>query len=332
MDNNYQNTPKQQKVSVREQKKNRVMMAIAITFTLLLVLFTVLLCINVVMELRGPSKSPDEELPNDPADPSENEQPSDGDTTVYQTISLSSRAIGEGSLILVNASHVYQFPATNDHLVDVYTEQENAKTRGVYFQLAKKLSMDKTAYQAMNKMLTEFARQSGRSTVLLADAYRSYEQQAALNSATKAGYSDSHTGLSCALQVSEGGHTGYLSDAAVYDWIYQNCHKYGFTVRYPAGKENVTGVSDYDYYFRYVGYPHAYAMKTRGLCLEEYVELLRNYSKESPLKLTTDDGSTYEIYYVTATGEETAVTVPADGSYTVSGDNKDGFIVTVKLS
>ena len=330
MENNVQqSTPKQQKLSLREQKKNRVMMAIALTFTLLLVLFTVLLFVNVIMELRGPADTPSDELPGEPSAPSENEQPSGGDTTVYQTISLPSSAIGEGALILVNSTHVYQFPDTNTHLVDIYTEQENAQTRGLYYQLAKKLYMDKTAYQAMNKMLSEFSIMSGHATVLMADAYRSYEQQAALNSATKAGYSDSHTGLSCALQISGG---GYLSDSSAYDWIYQNCYKYGFTVRYPAGKEDVTGVSDYDYYFRYVGYPHAYAMKVKGVCLEEYLELLRNYSSDSPLKLTTDDGSVYNIYYVTATGEQTSLSVPADGNYTVSGDNKDGFIVTVKLS
>lgn len=332
--NNYQpsNTPKQQKTGLREQKKNRVMMAIAATFTLLLILFTVLLCINLIMEIKGPSSPSEDDEIGGKEDPSQNDLPQlpDGGETEYEMLTLPATAVGEGSLILVNSSHVYQFPADNGHLVDIYTEQENAKTRTVYYQLAKKLYMDATAYQAVNKMLIEFSRQSGLSSVLMADAYRSYEQQQSLNSSTKAGYSDSHTGLSCALRVSENGNTTDLSASAQYDWIYQNCYKYGFTVRYPLGKEDVTGVSDYDYYFRYVGYPHAYAMKVQGKCLEEYVAMLRNYSVEAPFELMTDDGSKYSIYYVTATGEQTSVAVPKDGSYTVSGDNDSGFIVTVK--
>ena len=85
--NNYQssNTPKQQKTGLREQKKNRVMMAIAVTFTLLLILFTVLLCINLIMEIKGPSLPAEDDEIGGKENPSQNEQPQlpDDGETVY---------------------------------------------------------------------------------------------------------------------------------------------------------------------------------------------------------------------------------------------------------
>lgn len=60
-----------------------------------------------------------------------------------------------------------------------------------------------------------------------------------------------------------------------------NAYKYGFVIRYPDGKESVTGVSDYNYAFRYVGYAHAYYMHENGLCLEEYISLLQKKYSDS---------------------------------------------------
>ena len=52
---------------------------------------------------------------------------------------------------------------------------------------------------------------------------------------------------------------------------------YGFIERYQAGKEHITGIAAEPWHFRYVGRPHARLMSDNGLCLEEYVELLRSY-------------------------------------------------------
>lgn len=50
---------------------------------------------------------------------------------------------------------------------------------------------------------------------------------------------------------------------------------YGFILRYPAGKEAVTGIAHEPWHFRYVGAPHAARMAAAGLCLEEYAEAAR---------------------------------------------------------
>lgn len=57
-------------------------------------------------------------------------------------------------------------------------------------------------------------------------------------------------------------------------WLRENAEQFGFVMRYPEGKENVTGVIYEPWHYRYVGVEHAAAMNEQGLCLEEYVEQL----------------------------------------------------------
>ena len=71
-----------------------------------------------------------------------------------------------------------------------------------------------------------------------------------------------------------------------------------------------------------------------GICLEQYIELMRMYPFNGEHLLITDyNAEMYEIYYVSKDMESefTQVPVPKDKSYTISGDNIGGFIVTVKV-
>ena len=167
------------------------------------------------------------------------------------------------------------------------------------------------------------------ATFAISSAYRTLEDQEALNSSVQPGYSDHHTGYCVAIQYSD--RSGLEND----HWFYQNCYKYGFVVRYPEGKEGITGVSDYKHCLRYVGVAHATYMYEHNLCMEEYLDLLKNTYNSSAqrLNIVAADGFVYETYYVEASGSEvTTIDVPTSNyEYTVSGDNRSGFIVTVKL-
>lgn len=103
---------------------------------------------------------------------------------------------------------------------------------------------------------------------------------------------------------------------------------YGFIERYPKGKEGVTGIGHEPWHFRYVGYPHSEIMSEYGLTLEEYMAWIKQFSCQSPLRWTKGSQVT-EIFYTEAfqTGT-TAITLPEDSLYTISGNNVDGFIVT----
>ncbi len=329
----------------RIRYQSMTLMAIAITFALLLLVIAVLLCTMLIKDDSDHTG----DLPQDP--PSGDTTPGDGTGTTPPTGNegndptggtenppapprseiRTSDQIHTGNLILVNKTHKYEFPLNGGNLINVYNEQEAAGTRGQYFQLpGSKLYMEQNAYFQMNKWLKEF----NDSSLHLVGAYRTYEMQESLNSSIPAGYSDSHTGLSCELRTqNQAGHPVKISPET-HRALYDNAYKYGFIVRYPADKNTLTEVPNYTYYFRYVGYVHAYLINTNNFCLEEYILYLQRYTYgENSLKVTTPDGSNYEIYYVKASGtQQTIIPLPAEGSYTISGDNEGGFIVTVKAS
>ena len=57
--------------------------------------------------------------------------------------------------------------------------------------------------------------------------------------------------------------------------------KYGFIVRYPVGKENITGYENEVWHLRYVGKKLATTLKNKGITLEEYYKKEYNKEKEN---------------------------------------------------
>ncbi len=245
-----------------------------------------------------------------------------------------------GPLVLVNASHKYVFP-------DVQPEKDEnlEEISGVllsndarpYEQSGISKYMNKDALLALDRMLTDFAAKTGKKNTSIRAAYRTEEDQNKLYtdnpSATAPGYSDHHTGYGCALKYTKEGVGGSfdLASDTDYNQLYELASKYGFISRYPVGKEDKTGVSDYPEYFRYVGNAHAAYMTEKGLCLEEYIETLKTYTQSKPLEIKDADGVKYLVYYVSVSGN-TAVKCPTNFAYTVSGTNEGGVVITVNLS
>lgn len=86
----------------------------------------------------------------------------------------------------------------------------------------------------------------------------------------KPGYSEHETGL--AIDFSNPNKPE--ENASMWEWLENNSYKYGFVLRYPKDKTNVTKVSNEEWHYRYVGKDIAKEMKTTGKCLEEYVNNL----------------------------------------------------------
>lgn len=87
------------------------------------------------------------------------------------------------------------------------------------------------------------------------------------------GHSEHQTGLAFDL------NSLYKSfgDTAEGKWLAANCHRYGFIIRYPEGKEHITGYMYEPWHVRYVGAEHAAALHESGLCLEEYLGITSQY-------------------------------------------------------
>ena len=62
------------------------------------------------------------------------------------------------------------------------------------------------------------------------------------------------------------------SNNEVYAWLAENAHEYGFILRYPQGKLEMTGISYEPWHYRYVGVEVAQEIYNENICLEEYLE------------------------------------------------------------
>lgn len=139
---------------------------------------------------------------------------------------------------------------------------------------------------AMEEMV-EAARAEGLS-VLLSSGYRSYETQTwlfnrkaaeygeavAATIVARPGTSEHQTGLCCDItdryyEMKDRS----LENTPMYQWMSRHCGEYGFIVRFPEGREDVTGIIYEPWHFRYVGKEAAAYIMEHDLTLEEFLEL-----------------------------------------------------------
>ena len=64
-----------------------------------------------------------------------------------------------------------------------------------------------------------------------------------------------------------------FEDTEQYKWLNENAYKYGFILRYPKDKIDITGYKFERWHYRYVGTEISYALKDRDITLEEYFNL-----------------------------------------------------------
>lgn len=108
-----------------------------------------------------------------------------------------------------------------------------------------------------------------------AEGYSDYEAQKVGGTVVKRpGYSEHN----CGLAIDLGGSGNYsletdFENTEAFSWLMDNCADYGFVLRFPKGKEDVTGVIYEPWHYRYVGVEAAQYMMSHDLCLEEYLEL-----------------------------------------------------------
>ena len=88
------------------------------------------------------------------------------------------------------------------------------------------------------------------------------------------GYSEHSTGLafdivSLGYQILDAGQEKTKENI----WLQSHCAEYGFILRYPKGKEDITAINYESWHFRYVGKEAAAYIMENGITLEEYLEL-----------------------------------------------------------
>ena len=101
-----------------------------------------------------------------------------------------------------------------------------------------------------------------------------YGAEVAKTSVAPPGTSEHQTGLACDItdQYYEFKDAS-LENTALYQWMSEHCQEYGFIVRFPKGKEDITGIIYEPWHFRYVGVDAATYIMENDLCLEEFLQL-----------------------------------------------------------
>lgn len=230
--------------------------------------------------------------------------------------------LGKGLLCVYTADA----PALNSQSEDMVNLKNTVNDCYSLYDSEADVYLDSSAAEALNSMMQDYNRATGLSDFLVYGTTSGYKGEGSL---CPDSFPDSPSGLTVDLAL-----RGYAGDIS-YDgedeqgWIVNNCHKYGFIVRYPKGKKTETGYDYCPWYLRYVGKEHAAVMNINGFSLEEYIEFLKGYSYDSPFVFSSDV-NTYTVYTFASKGETTYYTVPGSESYTISGDNKNTYIVTYK--
>ncbi|MEK5330996.1 MULTISPECIES: M15 family metallopeptidase [unclassified Lysinibacillus] len=142
------------------------------------------------------------------------------------------------------------------------------------------------ARQALNKMIAE-AKQQGFNLVAFS-GYRSYEYQTTLYNnyvkrdgqaaadrySARPGFSEHQTGL--AFDIGEVGKddlwlTEEFGETPAGQWLFNNAAQFGFILRFPQNKEDITGYMYESWHYRFVGVDIAKKIKEQNLTLEEYL-------------------------------------------------------------
>ncbi len=162
--------------------------------------------------------------------------------------------------------------------------------------------MEQQAAAQLEKMLTD-AKANGH-TIYIFSSYRTYYRQEsnynnkvnqylaqgystekakelAANIVNPPGKSEHQTGLAADICAPElvykyNSLPQEFEDTEAYKWLYENCAKYGFILRYPKDKEDQTGITFEPWHYRYVGIEQAKEIMSRKISLEEYIEQLKN--------------------------------------------------------
>lgn len=88
--------------------------------------------------------------------------------------------------------------------------------------------------------------------------------------AARPGYSEHQTGLALDIFCTTNSSTQTFADSEAYQWLLNNSYKYGFILRYPQDKENITGYAFESWHYRYVGKDLAEKIYNENITFDEY--------------------------------------------------------------
>lgn len=175
-----------------------------------------------------------------------------------------------GNAILVNKYYSLPKKYAPDDIVDIPTSYAFAGNQA-----------RKKVFEAFKEM-ADAAKKDG-ITLIINSGYRTYEYQKSVydqyenahgkdyadSYAARPDFSEHQSGLALDI-VTYGMTMDNFENSDTYKWLINNCTDYGFILRYPKGKEKITGYAYESWHYRYLGKSLAKKVKASGLTYDEY--------------------------------------------------------------
>ena len=164
---------------------------------------------------------------------------------------------------ILMASKQYPLPAD-------YAPGESTEARTAFNEMAAAALLDNIRLVAFSTY-----RSFERQQELYTRYVNNDGQEAADRYSARPGHSEHQSGL--AFDIGEENAEQHFAresfgETAAGKWVAENAHTYGFILRYPEGKEKITGYMYEPWHFRFIGKEKAQAVYASGLTLEEYLE------------------------------------------------------------
>jgi D-alanyl-D-alanine dipeptidase/carboxypeptidase len=239
--------------------------------------------------------------------------------------------ISKGHLILVNPFHPLTSDMPKNQLVPVRTnfahvllEQQTAR---MLAEITARLRCERDMVPVSGFRTME------EQQDIYADSLRKHGNDFTQKYVAFPGCSEHQTGL--AIDLAENHNTiDFIRPNFPYSGIFGDfralCSKYGFIERYPAGREQITGIAHEPWHFRYVGYPHSEIIKENAFALENYTDYLKQFPYKGDHLRWKCNQREFEIFNVPVRENKDAIVEISDGiPFQVSGNNENGVVVTL---
>ena len=245
-------------------------------------------------------------------------------------IELHRKNIYTGNLILVNADYPYNEQVNETDLVNVDKS-------------ACDVLLERRAVTLLSKLMEEI---NGWGQISAVSGWRSMQEQENIYAQSLKengseftqeyvalpGHSEHQTGLAIDLALTSD-NIDFIRPDFPYTGICQTFRElssqYGFIERYPQKKESITGIAHEPWHFRYIGVPHAEIMKKNDLCMEEYIPFIKQFAYGKQKYNFTVAQKNFSVSYLPASEAEViCIEIAEDVTYTISGNNIDGYIIT----
>ncbi len=191
------------------------------------------------------------------------------DKTFYKDVLQTD--LEKDNLLIVNKFYYLEEDFIPDNLVSIDSKYGRGEIKEEAYQAFLEL-YEKASKEDLHPYISSPYRSYNRQNQL----YTNYSNKDGINKAdtysARPGYSEHQTGLAMDLGTSNNTNINDFENSKEFEWMQKNAHKYGFILRYPKGKEYITGYMYEPWHYRYVGVEAATYIYEHNITYEEYYE------------------------------------------------------------